>query len=156
MKNLIFVLIISISLSAHSQEVQVINAEDLQQKMLYTDSDLTVFNFWATWCRPCIKELPHFDEVGEKENVKVYLVSLDARDRLEKVRSLTIKKSLASEVLFLDEKDPETYIEKVSKKWTGAIPATLFITRSGEAYFHESAFTKEELEKTVNNYLTLN
>ena len=156
MKNLIFVLIISISLSAHSQEVQVINAEDLQQKMLYTDSDLTVFNFWATWCRPCINELPYFDEVGKRENVKVYLVSLDARDRLEKVRSLIIKKSLASEVLFLDEKDPETYIEKVSNKWTGAIPATLFITRSGEVYFHESAFTKEELEQVVNKYLTLN
>ena len=156
MKNLIFVLIISISLSAHSQEVQVINVEDLQRKMLYTDSNLTVFNFWATWCRPCIKELPYFDEVGEKENVKVYLVSLDTRDRLEKVNSLIIKKSLESEVLFLDEKDPEVYIEKVSKKWTGAIPATLFITRLGEAYFHERAFTREDLEKTVNKYLTLN
>jgi len=155
-KNLAFVLMTSISLFAYSQKVEIIDVEDLQEKMLHTKSQLTVFNFWATWCKPCIKELPYFDEVGEKENVKVYLVSLDFRDQLERVKSFVARNSVQSEVLFLNEKNPEAYVEKVSKEWTGAIPATLFVTNSGKAYFYENVFTKENLEKTVNKHLNLN
>jgi len=56
-------------------------------------------------------------------------------------------------VLFLNEKDPDNYLSQVSQEWTGAIPATLFVTDLGKTYFHEKAFTKEELKKTINQYL---
>lgn len=137
-----------------AQEVEVVKFTDLQKKMLYTDASLTVFNFWATWCGPCIKELPHFDALeSENQNVKVYLVSIDFQSELERVKKFVIKRSLKSEVLFLDEKDPDDYMGKVSQDWSGAIPATLFVTDLGKTYFHEKAFTKEELEKTVKKYL---
>ena len=103
---------------------------------------------------PCIKELPHFDELGtENEDVKVYLVSVDFQSEIEKVKRFVTKKSLSSSVLFLDEKDPDSYMSKVSNEWTGAIPATLFVTDMGKTYFHEKAFTKEDLETAVNKYL---
>ena len=138
----------------YSQDVEVVKFADLQKKMLYTDAPLTVFNFWATWCGPCIKELPHFDALeGENENVKVYLVSIDFQSELERVKKFVSKKSLKSDVLFLDEKDPDNYMGKVSQDWSGAIPATLFVTDLGKTYFHEKAFTKEELEKTIKEYL---
>ena len=122
--------------------------------MLYTDSPLTVFNFWATWCAPCIKELPYFEEIdAANEDVKVYLVSLDFKNQLERVKKFVSEKELKPEVLFLDEKDPDTYMPMVSNDWSGAIPATLFVTDLGKKYFHEKAFEKEELEKTVNKYL---
>ncbi|GAB4248032.1 MAG: hypothetical protein Tsb0034_27360 [Ekhidna sp.] len=154
MKKLIYILVLSSSLSLASQEVEVIKFSDLQTKMLYTESPLTVFNFWATWCGPCIKELPHFDRLSEdNKNVKVYLVSIDFPNELERVKKFVKKKGLKSEVLFLNEKDPDNYMPKVSQDWTGAIPATLFVTEMGKTYFHEKAFTKEELLKAVNKYL---
>jgi len=152
-KVFIPVFLISVSFFVRSQEVEVINASGLQERILHTESQLTVFNFWATWCGPCVKELPYFDEVGKKKNVKVYLVSLDFQNQLEKVSAFVAKKSVQSDVLFLNEKNPEAYMEKVSKEWTGSIPATLFVTNSGKIYFHESIFAKEDLERTVNKYL---
>lgn len=154
MKRLALVICILVSVHLTAQEVEVVKFADLQKKMLYTEAPLTVFNFWATWCGPCIKELPHFDKLeGENKNIKVYLVSIDFQNELERVKKFVEKKSLKSDVLFLDEKDPDDYMGKVSQDWSGAIPATLFVTDLGKTYFHEKAFTKEELEKTIEKYL---
>ena len=149
---LLFCLMISLHLSA--QEVEIVKFSYLQKKILYTDAPLTVFNFWATWCAPCIKELPHFDALeANNDNIKVYLVSVDFQSEIERVKKFVEKRSLKSDILFLDEKDPDNYMGKVSNDWTGAIPATLFVTYLGKTYFHEKAFTKEELEKTIKKYL---
>jgi len=154
MKQFVLAICIAVSIHLSAQEVEVIKFDDLQKKMLYTEAPLTVFNFWATWCGPCIKELPHFDNLAkENENIKVYLVSIDFQSELERVKKFVVKKSLRSSVLFLDEKDPDDYMGKVSQDWSGAIPATLFVTDLGKTYFHEKAFTKEELEKTIEKYL---
>ena len=154
MKKTALALCILVSLHLSAQDVEVVKFSELQKKILYAEAPLTVFNFWATWCSPCIKELPHFDalEAGNKD-IKVYLVSIDFQGELEKVKSFVTKRSLQSDILFLDEKDPDSYMGKVSNDWTGAIPATLFVTDLGKTYFHEKAFTKEELEKTINKYL---
>ena len=154
MKKIATVFCILLSLHLTAQEVEVVKFSDLQKKILYTDAPLTIFNFWATWCGPCIKELPHFDALeSQNKDIKVYLVSIDFQSELERVKKFVAKKSLKSDVLFLDEKDPDDYMGKVSNDWSGAIPATLFVTDLGKTYFHEKAFTKEELEKTIKKYL---
>ena len=155
MKNfLIIFLLFFLTYKSPAQEVEVINFKDLQEKILYTETPLTIFNFWATWCAPCIRELPYFEEIETgNENVKVYLVSVDFKNQLNRVQEFVADKKLKPEVLFLNEKDPDTYMEKVSQEWSGAIPATLFVTDLGKKFFHEKAFTKEELERTVEKYL---
>ena len=154
MKKIALSLCMASVLYLNGQEVEVVKFADLQKKMLQAEAPLTVFNFWATWCGPCIKELPHFDALEtENKNIKVYLVSIDFQNELEKVKKFVAKKSLQTNVLFLDEKDPDDYMGKVSQEWTGAIPATLFVTDLGKTYFHENAFTKEELEKIIKKYL---
>ena len=151
---LLIALLVVMIFTAQAQKVEVVKFNDLQEKMLYTETPLTVFNFWATWCAPCIKELPYFAEVdANNEDVKVYLVSVDFQNQLERVKKFVAEKDLAPEVLFLDEKDPDSYMAKVSQEWSGAIPATLFVTDLGKKFFHEKAFTKEELEEAINKYI---
>lgn len=154
MKKLFFLILLVTFLSAKSQAVETIKFDQLQEKMLYAEAPLTVFNFWATWCGPCVKEMPHFDAL-ERENgdIKVYFISLDFKQDFDKVEKFLTKRNLKSEVLYLDEKDPDSYMRKVSNDWSGAIPATLFVTDLGKTFFHEKAFTKEELQKTVEKYL---
>ena len=153
MKKLFSILLLVFVLTSHGQTIQTVSFADLQEKMLYTEAPLTVFNFWATWCGPCVKEMPYFQEVDSNEDVKVYFVSVDFKQDMEKVEKFIAKRQLKTEVLFLDEKDPDSYMRKVSNDWSGAIPATLFVTDLGKTFFHEKAFTKEELNEAVQKYL---
>lgn len=154
LKTSILSLAITLSSSLYSQEVKTVNFNDLEQLVEQSTSPVTIVNFWATWCAPCIKELPHFDLLDKQQEVKVFFVSLDFPQELSKVRSLVIKKGIQAEVLWLDETDYDTYMRKVSETWSGAIPATLIVDSNKKRYFFEQAFTEEELNETVQNIRT--
>lgn len=59
--------------------------EDFEKSIIIEDDNVYVINFWATWCAPCIKELPYFEKLHtDNPKVKVILVSLDSLKDLEK------------------------------------------------------------------------
>lgn len=128
------------------------NYEGLEAFLKKKNDTIYVINFWATWCAPCIKELPHFENIGKKyanNKVKVILVSLDFPKKVESNLIPYIKrKQLQSEVIHLDDPDANSWIEKVNEKWSGAIPATI-IYKNDSYSFYEQSFTFEELEKEV-------
>ena len=149
----LFLLVVLLSLSAKGQKISVMKFPELQKKMLTADAPLTIFNFWATWCGPCVREIPLFEEYSSSERVKVYLVSLDFEGDLDKVKAFVKKKNLKSEVIFLNESDYDSYMAKVNKEWSGAIPATLFVDEWGKTYFHANEFVKEELDKEIKKHI---
>ncbi len=117
------------------------------------DDDVTyVINFWATWCLPCVKELPYFEKLNEvykDKNVKVILVSLDFPKKIEsQLLPFLERKKIQSTVYVLDDPDANSWIEKVNKDWSGAIPATVIYKGKNKKFFEQS-FTYEELEKEL-------
>jgi len=114
-----------------------------------------VVNFWATWCVPCVEELPHFEKINAnyKENkVKVLLVSLDMVKMIEgKLLPFIKNKQIKSEVLLLRDPDADSWIPKVDSTWSGAIPATV-IYNADNRKFYEKSFTYDELEKEISNF----
>jgi thiol-disulfide isomerase/thioredoxin len=119
--------------------------------------NVRVINFWATWCKPCIKELPYFESAHrnyQDKNVEIILVSLDMAEQADsRVIPFLEKKSITSPVVLLDETDFDPIITYVSDQWSGAIPATLIIDRSGKKEFYEREFEKNELDHILNKYL---
>lgn len=116
-------------------------------------SDTTyVVNFWATWCVPCVKELPAFEKLGQKykgSKIKILLVSLDMPKMAEtKLLPFIKEKQLESQVVLLRDPDANSWISKVNAKWSGAIPATLIYNKKSRKFF-EKSFTLEELEKEL-------
>jgi thiol-disulfide isomerase/thioredoxin len=112
-----------------------------------------VINFWATWCAPCVKELPYFEqlrEVNKDKPVKVVLVSLDFKSQVDKgVKPLVKRLGIESEVIVLADGKSGEWIDKVDSTWSGAIPATVVI-REGERHFYEKSYESyEELENEL-------
>jgi thiol-disulfide isomerase/thioredoxin len=128
---------------------------DTVEKLLHASNDTTyVINFWATWCSPCVEELPHFESLRSRyvnEKLRIVLVSLDFKSQLNsKVKPFIEKKGLRSTVWLLDETDANSYIDKVSPEWSGAIPATLIVNhRRNVRSFYEKQMTLEELVSMV-------
>lgn len=120
------------------------------------DDKVYVINFWATWCAPCVKELPYFEKLNaayKNKNVEVILVSLDFPHLYEKKLKPFIRdRKLSSKVIALDDVDMNSWIPKVNEKWSGSIPATV-IYRNDNKGFYEQSFTFEELEKEVKKFL---
>lgn len=141
-----------------AQNVEVIKYADLE-RIISTQSNKTkVINFWATWCRPCVKELPQFLDLYEKYNTKdleLTLVSFDFIDDLEtKLKPFVKKKNIEAQVYLLDETDYNAFIDKVDPSWSGAIPATLLVAKGNtKRKFLEKEFSEEELEKVYLNFI---
>lgn len=123
---------------------------------LKKENDTTyVVNFWATWCVPCVEELPNFEKVNsiyKDKKVKVLLVSIDFPKMAESKLIPFIKThNLQSEVVLLNDPDANSWINKVDPSWSGAIPATV-IYKKGKRKFYEKSFTFEELEKEILSF----
>jgi thiol-disulfide isomerase/thioredoxin len=115
-----------------------------------------VINFWATWCAPCVKELPYFEQLNtnyQSKNVEVILVSLDFPKHIEsKLIPFLKERGLRSEVVVLDDVDSNTWIPKVDQNWSGAIPATI-IYNANERRFYERSFNYQELETEIQKFI---
>lgn len=154
-KILLLSLILVTAASSRAQEIELISLNSLDQLIKTPDKKLKVINFWASWCRPCIMEMPHFEAI-DKSKATVYFVTLDHPEDIEKARRMVQKNAIQSRVLLLNEKDADKYITAINKDWSGAIPATLFVDARGNKYFHEKAFDKPELENYVKKYSSYN
>lgn len=140
-------------LAMQAQPIKRWKMDDLLHYAATNDSVL-VINFWATFCAPCIAELPYFHSITnkyKKENVKLLLVSLDFEEYYPKrIRDFAIKRKYTAEIVWLDEEKPDEFCPRIDPKWTGSMPATLFINKkNGYRKFVEGEMKPEDLEKEI-------
>lgn len=138
-----------------AQKPTIINVADLQKLMSDESTKIHIINFWATWCGPCVKEIPFFEKITAqgRHDVKVTLVSLDLDldPNPEKVYRFVSLKKLKSDVVLLDEADPNSWINKIDNEWSGALPATILINhQTGKKKFLGKALHEGELEKHLD------
>ncbi len=125
--------------------------------LLYTSSDTVfVINFWATWCVPCVEELPEFikfDHDYRNSKVKVILVSLDMRTKvLNTLIPFLEKRKITTKTIVLSDPDMNRWIPLIDKSWEGTIPATLIISKN-KRQFYPHPITFDELETEVKKFL---
>ncbi|PWS33928.1 TlpA disulfide reductase family protein [Pedobacter paludis] len=152
--RIFFIICLTLITYSSSAQVKLLTLDDLEKRIAQGKDTTYVINFWATWCSPCVAELPNFEKLrvaNLKKPVKVLLVSLDFKSKLQKeVIPFVKKNNIKAEVFLLNEQDQQQYIERIDKKWSGAIPATLFVNKKVRQ-FYEKEFTEEELKSTLLN-----
>ena len=156
LKKIILATIAIFALShTFAQDVKVIKMPQLREMIDEADS-LVIFNFWATWCRPCVAELPDFAAVAKEypKDVKIVLISLDFADEVgTKVVPFLERKQLGLNCYLLNEPNYDAWMGQISDLWDGAIPASLIVNRSKNVHqFVAGQLHKEELVQFVEKY----
>lgn len=142
--------------TSFAQELQVFEKfADFEKAIIKNDDKVYVVNFWATWCAPCVKELPHFEKLHQQnKNVTVILVSIDSKKDIEKKLIPFIKrKKLTAQVVSLSDNDYNTWLPKIDQNWSGSIPATLIFNGNNKLFAEHEFDDFKELDDYVNTFI---
>jgi thiol-disulfide isomerase/thioredoxin len=124
---------------------------------LYTRNNDTIYiyNFWATWCAPCVQELPVFEEFNsenEDERIQVILVNLDMTSAWDRqLPQFILNKNIQNKIVVLHETDGNLWIPQIEVSWDGSIPFTM-VKRGRQKVFHRGILNKEQLLGIVSNF----
>lgn len=129
---------------------------DLKKRIEIASDTIYVVNFWATWCQPCVKEIPEFNKIPKvyrQKPVKVIMANLDFLNQKEtRVIPFLQDNTITHEVIMTLTPRGGEWIDSMDKSWSGAIPATI-ILHKGKRYFHEGETHYEELKKWMDSLL---
>ena len=137
-----------------AQDVEVIDTAQLVRIINEKTPKTKVISFWATWCKPCVQELPYLEDVNVSGKAEVILVSVDFLEDIdEKVYKFIREHDLTSRICLLDNVNYNSWIDRVDKSWTGSIPATLVInTTNGKRKFLEKQIKEGELDDLIKEF----
>jgi len=132
-------------------KIPILKIDQLLKRIESVNDTLYVVNFWATWCKPCVSELPDFEKIQlemKSQKLKVLLVSMDFKEELNNRLIPFIRKNqYTSECILLDETGGD-FIDKIHPEWSGAIPATLLI-KNRKKHFIGKKIHFEELKGKI-------
>jgi thiol-disulfide isomerase/thioredoxin len=116
-------------------------------------------SFWATWCAPCVEEIPWLQEAAEKhkkDSVELVLVSLDfATYYPKKITDFIKEKNFKATFLWLDETNADFFCPVIDPKWDGTIPVTLLVNnKTGYRKFVNRQLTDRQVEPEVKRLIS--
>ncbi|MBP1598639.1 MAG: resA 13 [Acidobacteria bacterium] len=141
--------------------LQPITFEAWQEKLVGARGTITVVDFWASWCAPCLERFPHMVALHERykeSGVRFVSVSLDDRDdkgAIEQARSFLARQNAAFENYLMDENITDAF----QKLDLLSIPAVLIYGRDGRLRYKLTGddpnrqFTNEDVDRAIETLL---
>lgn len=147
-------------MAVYSQPIPKWKMNDVVRYFSKDNDTVYVVNFWATFCKPCVAEIPYFISLCNKyksRKVKLLLVSLDLPDYYPaKIRVFARKKQFNTSIAWLNETDADVFCPLIDKNWSGAIPATLLVNgKTGFRKFIEDDIKAEDFEAMLKQAIGL-
>lgn len=154
---LLIIIILSLSINTNAQSIKKWKLADLQS-FIANVKEPTIINFWATFCKPCIKEIPYFQQIVKKykdKGVRLVLVSLDLKEAFPaKITRFAKARKLQAPLYYLDETNADLFCPVVDKSWSGAIPASLFLNnKTGYHKFFEEELSLQLFESNLKEMI---
>ena len=152
--SLLFIFLLYLSSTA--QEIPKWKIEQLESYIKNADKP-TIVNFWATFCKPCIEEIPYFQNLAKKyksSGIQLLLVSLDLPEDYKKIKPFAIKRKITEPIVYLDETNADIFCPRVDESWSGVIPASLFFNPlTSYRVFFEDQLSEAKVEAQIKAML---
>ena len=137
--------------------VEKMKITDLEAYIQHADHPL-IISFWATYCAPCIKEIPYLQSTVldyKNRGVELILVSLDRQDHYPMgIGDFAKKSGYTSRIIWLDETDAGYFCPKIDPHWKGGIPSSLFINNETRyRQFFDRQVTDRQVEQQIKMML---
>lgn len=153
MKRLLLFIIPMVSLfRLQAQEIKEVSIMELDSVIRETSGPVVV-NFWATWCAPCLEEIPYMQRLTAEKGVAFYLVNLDNRRNFDdKLKDFVKSRDFKAVHFWLNETNADYFCPIVDEGWSGSIPASLFIHKEKQIrIFREEKIEEKDLEELLNS-----
>jgi thiol-disulfide isomerase/thioredoxin len=138
--------------------LQTIDEAGIKELVQNKSDKLRLINVWATWCGPCVKELPSFVEINRMyrgRDFEFVSISADSPSNKEKALSFLKKKQASGANYLFAIDDKYKLIEAIDPKWQGALPYTILVEPGGKiVYAKQGIIDPAEMKrKIVDNRL---
>jgi len=157
-KFLLITVFFAVGFNSYSQRIAKLKITDVEKYLSVNNGDILVINFWATFCKPCVAEIPSFIRTVDKykgSQVKLLLVSLDLPSYYPaKIASFVKKNNFNTNIAWLEETNADYFCPKIDSSWSGSIPATLIVnTKTGYRKFFEGEMKDAEFEAMLKEVI---
>ncbi len=136
--------------TSFAQDIKVVKIEELKKEYIKTNDTTYIVNFFATWCGPCLQEMPivnKFYQSTKDKKIQLLFVSLDGGIAPAKLAKFIKKQKMEASVFVLNESSDFSWLPYIDSRWQGSIPATMIVNSSKKVKaFFETPMENGQLE----------
>jgi peroxiredoxin len=138
-------------------EIEIIDEVGIKKLVANDTENYRLINLWATWCGPCVTELPHFVDINRmyrRRHFELITISMDEPDAIADALKV-LKKTHASTNNYLSSvTDTDAFAEAFDEKWPGPLPYTILVAPGGEVvYRKDGEIEVQELRREIADRL---
>jgi thiol-disulfide isomerase/thioredoxin len=137
--------------------LEEISLEEVQQLMKNDSENIVLINLWATWCAPCVKEMPELVEVYKKYQEKGYefiTISIDKMNKKNRAQEILTDKQAVNKNFIFNGDDLYYFIGTIDDDWQGSLPFSVLLAPGGEKLYRvEGVVDIEKLEQLLSENL---